>query len=172
MEDPMGNRYLTTSARIADLARQSGPRPLTVAPDNALKALLGTLAQARGTGQVYVVDAGGRLCGSLSLLTLLEQKFPLVALTADTGKKIPSRKRGCTLAREVMRLRPLHLTSETRVLDAVRIMLRERVTELPVVDERMRFLDELTAAQILAALPGQSMGEAPIPTGILASVPA
>jgi CBS domain-containing protein len=62
-----------------------------------------------------------------------------------------------------MRLRPLYVTRDTRLVDAVRILLRERVTELAVVDERMRFLGELTAARLLAAVEDPASEEAPAP---------
>lgn len=161
----MSTSPTTDCKKIADLTKRGRSRSLVAAPQDTLEELLATLAEHQGMGQVYVVDQEGRLCGSVSPLNLLQQRFPLVALAAESDCRGSTRRRSSGVAGDVMRLRPLYVTRSTSVVEAVRIMLREHVTELPVVDERMRFVGRLTAVQVLAALSEQKSAEAPDPSG-------
>lgn len=115
-----------------------------------MRAMVGAMLEAGVSRHLYVVDGQGRLCGSLSVLTALEQLTALqIAETHGHSAKDrapgPDRPR----VRDIMDLRPRYVTRDTPLPEAVQMMLRERLTELPVVDRRMHLLGELRALDIL-----------------------
>jgi arabinose-5-phosphate isomerase len=78
--------------------------------------------RGRRTGAVVLTDALGRLCGLFTdsdLARLFEQR-------RDAALDRP--------IREVMTAAPLTVTQGTRVADAVEILRRHKISELPVVD--------------------------------------
>ena len=136
--------------QVKDLTWDMPPEGMTVSPDASLDDLLDMLDDAQGMRQVYVVDGDGRLCGSISTLSLLARSFPLVTQSGAASERLGVRGAWPAKVRELMKLRPLHVTAETRLSDAVRLMLRERVSELPVVDGRMRLLGEIGTRDLLS----------------------
>jgi arabinose-5-phosphate isomerase len=78
--------------------------------------------KGRRTGAVMLTDAGGRLCGLFTdsdLARLFEER-------RDAALDRPMR--------EVMTPQPITVAVGTRVIDAVEILHRRKISELPVVD--------------------------------------
>jgi CBS domain-containing protein len=147
--DKMTDNHSMSSLHISDLAWRTSQGEMTVSPDASVDDLLAMLDDVLGMRQVYVVDKDGRLCGTISTLDLLAQSFPIANSASDVRIRLGLDGGASACARDLMKLRPLHVTTATRLTDAVRIMLRERVTELPVVDGRMQLLGEIGTRDML-----------------------
>jgi arabinose-5-phosphate isomerase len=79
--------------------------------------------RGRRTGAVMLLDQGGRLCGLFT--------------DSDLARLIEAR-RDSALDRpiaEVMTAEPLTVSASARVLEAVEILKRHKISELPVVDD-------------------------------------
>jgi arabinose-5-phosphate isomerase len=104
-------------------------------------------AQRRGrrTGAVMLVDTGGRLCGLFTdsdLARLFEQRRDS-ALDRSIA--------------EVMTPNPLMIRQGSRVLDAVVVLRRHRISELPVVDGSGRPVGLLDVTDVIGLLPPEEV---------------
>jgi Mg/Co/Ni transporter MgtE len=116
-------------------------KPAVVRPDASLQDLLEVVAGKDCTTQVYVVNEEGKLCGTVPLDRLVAQLFPLQGITEDWSMDMREGPRfGVASVQEIMDLKPRYVTRSTPVGEMARSMMRERVTELPVVDDRMVLL--------------------------------
>jgi arabinose-5-phosphate isomerase len=99
--------------------------------------------RGRRTGAVMLVDEAGRLCGLFTdsdLARLFEQR------------------RDATLDRpicEVMTPNPMTVAQGTRVADAVEILRRQRISELPVIDAAGTPVGLLDITDVLGLLPAE-----------------
>jgi len=146
------------SGRKNPLKKLARP-PLTIGADAGLKALIDALLNAGVSRHLYVVDPQGRLCGSVSVLALLEQ----MSLNPGLGNGKPGRQpdpNQRVRVRDIMDLRPRYATRDTPLAEAIQIMVRERLTELPVVDRHLRLTGEVRALDLLR---NQNPPEAPPP---------
>jgi arabinose-5-phosphate isomerase len=97
--------------------------------------------RGRRTGAVMLTDAEGRLCGFFTdsdLARLFEQR-------RDGALDRP--------IREVMTPQPLTVPPGTRVADAVEILRRHKISELPVVDADGRPVGLLDITDLIGLLP-------------------
>jgi arabinose-5-phosphate isomerase len=98
---------------------------LRLAPCEATVREVFAAARSRGrrTGAVILTDAAGRLCGLFTdsdLARLFEQR-------RDAALDRP--------IREVMTPQPITVTTGTRLVEAVELLCRHKISELPVVDQ-------------------------------------
>jgi arabinose-5-phosphate isomerase len=97
--------------------------------------------KGRRTGAVILTDAAGRLCGLFTdsdLARLFEQR-------RDTALDRP--------IREVMTPQPITVEVGTRVADAVEILHRRKISELPVVDGVGRPLGLIDITDVIGLVP-------------------
>jgi CBS domain-containing protein len=78
-----------------------------------------------GVRQILVVDEKGRLAGLVSYRALLR----VVA-----SGRLDELERGVAV-RDVMEVPPLRFTPATPLLDAIRMMMKERISAAPVLEE-------------------------------------
>jgi CBS-domain-containing membrane protein len=137
---------------LADAWTLGARPPPVVDPETPLPELVERLAEGALPDHLFVVNADGRLCGTLDAADLVAALFPLHTLEEEQGRGRAERARfRPTRVREVMDLRPRYVTPATRVGELVRLIIRHRVTELPVVDQRMRLLGRIGARDLFAA---------------------
>ncbi len=99
----------------------------------------------RRTGAVMLTDAAGRLCGLFTdsdLARLFEQR-------RDAALDRP--------VREVMTADPLTVPPGTLVADAVEILRRHKISELPVVDAAGRPAGLLDITDLLGLVPAEDV---------------
>jgi arabinose-5-phosphate isomerase len=101
--------------------------------------------RGRRTGAVILVDTAGRLCGLFTdsdLARLFEQRRDS-ALDRSIA--------------EVMTPNPLTVRQGSRVLDAVEVLRRHRISELPVVDGSGRPIGLLDITDVIGLLPPEEV---------------
>jgi arabinose-5-phosphate isomerase len=137
----LGRKLLKVDA----VMRRAGD--LRLAPAAATVREVFTQVQRRGrrTGAVMLTDADGRLCGLFTdsdLARLFEQK------------------RDETLDRsicEVMTRNPITVTKGTRVADAVDVLCRHKISELPVIDDEGRPAGLLDITDLIGLLSAEQV---------------
>ncbi len=128
-----------------DAAMRAGSE-LRVAPatDTVRSVFARARQRGRRTGAVMLIDADGRLCGLFT--------------DSDLARLIESR-RDEALDRpiaEVMTRDPLTAALGTRVLDAVEVLRRHKISELPVVDAAGRPVGLLDVTDLIGAFPAEA----------------
>jgi arabinose-5-phosphate isomerase len=122
-------------------------RELRLAPCDASVREVFAQGRRRGrrTGAVMLTDAAGRLCGLFTdsdLARLFEQR-------RDGALDRP--------IREVMTTDPLTVPQGSRVADAVELLRRHKISELPVVDAQGRPVGLLDITDLIGLVPAEEV---------------
>jgi arabinose-5-phosphate isomerase len=136
----LGRKLLKVEA-----AMRSGEE-LRLAPASTTVREVFSQAKRRGrrTGAVMLTDADGRLCGLFTdsdLARLFEQR-------RDAALDRP--------IHEVMTPQPLTVPQGTRVADAVAVLRRAKISELPIVDADGRPIGLLDITDVIGLLPASA----------------
>lgn len=145
----MDKRNALNDMRVDDVWTLVEENPSVIGADEPLVNLLDKVARQGSRDTIYVVTKSRRLCGTVSVRSLLSQLFPLQAIGQDADGARPSRF-GAVSVGEVMNLKPRFVTRNTRLSEMARIMMRDRVNELPVVDERLRLHGEVSIRELFS----------------------
>lgn len=131
--------------KVEALMRTGGDLRVAAATDTVREVFARLRRRGRRTGAVMLVDAGGRLCGLFTdsdLARLFEQR-------RDAALDRP--------VAEVMTRDPLVVAQGSRILDAVDILRRNRISELPVVDSLGRPIGLLDITDVISLLPAEEV---------------
>jgi arabinose-5-phosphate isomerase len=112
--------------KVEAVMRRGDELRLANCEDSVREVLTNARRKGRRTGAVMLTDAAGRLCGIFTdsdLARLFEQR-------RDAALDRP--------IREVMTPEPIRVPAGTRVADAVDILRRRKISELPVIDNADR----------------------------------
>ncbi len=137
----LGRKLLNVDA----LMRRGDDLRLASATDTVREVFAQVRRRGRRTGAIMLVDAMGRLCGLFTdsdLARLFEQRHD-VALDRSIA--------------EVMTPDPLTVPLGSRVLDAVEILRRHHISELPVVDAAGRPIGLLDITDVIGLLPAEEV---------------
>ena len=119
------------------------PDPLTVAGSEPFERLLTVMSRDRSPRLACVVDETGRLVGVVTSFDLLRSClggtgfFRLFAGEQEDMNRAVLRGCGLT-AGDMMTKRPKSLRQDDSAIDAVRLIVSERIGSLPVTDEAGR----------------------------------
>jgi acetoin utilization protein AcuB len=101
---------------------------------------------------LLVVEAG-RLCGVISDRDLLRALSPYVGTRSETARDAATLKKR---VHQIMTRRPVTLSPEATVADAVKLFLEHRVSCIPVVDEAFRPVGILSWRDVLKSWPASA----------------
>jgi arabinose-5-phosphate isomerase len=130
-------------SRVESVMRQEGELRVAAATETVRQVFAHSRLRGRRTGAVMLVDAEGRLEG--------------IFTDSDLARLIEGR-RDQALDRpvaEVMTAGPKTVRVGTRVLEAVDILRRHKISELPVVDEDGRPVGMLDITDLIGLLPAE-----------------
>ena len=135
----LGRKLLKVEAAM----RQGAELRIAPATDTVRAVFAKARHRGRRTGAVMLIDADGRLCGLFT--------------DSDLARVIEAR-RDQALDRpiaEVMTRDPLTAAVGSRVLDAVDLLRRHKISELPVVDADGRPVGLLDVTDLIGAFPAE-----------------
>jgi len=127
--------------KVETLMRHGEELRLAACEDSVRQVFAGARRRGRRTGAVMLTDGEGRLCGFFTdsdLARLFEQR-------RDSALDRP--------IREVMTPQPLTVRQGTRVADALEILRRHKISELPVVDAEGRPVGLLDITDLIGMMP-------------------
>lgn len=145
----MHKRNVLREMCVGDVWKLVEEKPTIILADEPLVKVLKKIVKRGLRDTVYVVTKSQRLCGTVSMRALLTQLFPLQAVGEDGGAGARFHFGAVTVG-EIMNLKPRYVTTATPLSEMARIMMRERVNELAVVDERMRLRGEVNVAELFS----------------------
>jgi arabinose-5-phosphate isomerase len=137
----LGRRLL----RVDALMRRGADLRVAFARETVREVFARVRRRGRRTGAIMLTDEDGRLCGLFTdsdLARLFEQR-------RDDALDKP--------ISDVMTVRPLTVTQETRVADAVEILRRHHISELPVLDSTGRPAGLLDITDVLGFIPAEEV---------------
>ena len=127
--------------KVEAVMRQGEELRLASCESTVRQVFAGARRRGRRTGAVILTDKDGRLCGFFTdsdLARLFEQR-------RDSALDRP--------IREVMTPEPITVEQGTRVADAVELLRRHKISELPVVDGQRRPIGLLDITDLIGILP-------------------
>jgi CBS domain-containing protein len=115
------------------------------------------MSESAATGKdihnIYVIDKQKRLIGSISAKQLIEYIFPMTAISEHSRNSglgwTPRVNAG--VAGDIMNKVPVSLKDTDSLATAARLLMREGVSELPVVDDHMHLIGVFTLKELIAA---------------------
>lgn len=137
--------------RVEEVMR-TGDEMRQASEGDSVRSVFARVRQSgRRTGAVVLLDAAGKLAGLFT--------------DSDLARLIESRRDGAIdrPIREVMTRRPFTVSVGTRVPEAVDLMQRHRISELPVVDAEQRPVGLLDITDLLALMAGAAVRPVPAP---------
>ena len=142
---------LLKNLHVKDIMNLRVSEPATAGPDDSIDFLLARIVEDPKTRHVYVVDDDERLIGSVRLNNIIEYLFPYTTLEEQDGRSAIHFLyiRGANRVKEIMNLYPVCVEKETPLIDMIRIMTKEKVNELPVVDHDKRIIGEVNVLEVI-----------------------
>ena len=137
--------------RVKDISNLIVRNPTTVRGDCSLDELLVKILEDKRTRHAYVVDEKGRLLGSIRLSNLVARLFPYGTI-ADRGDAIILNFRplfDANTVEEFMNEDPRSVDEETPITEVATIMAGEKMSELPVVDDKKHVIGEVNILEIV-----------------------
>ena len=136
--------------KVADVYETMVGKPALVYENALLKDAVEAMTLNHISRKVYVIDPGGKLLGMISLETLLKQVGYRVGVR-ETGV-ISFLKFVTGIFKENVTEfmeKPVTITNEHKVLDALKKMVEYHLNDLPVIDENGKIIGELNSLEIL-----------------------
>ncbi len=128
-------------------------KPALVTPDSSIEDMMRAVIEDTRSRHAYVVDADGRLIGAVRVNNIIQYLFPsTVLLEIDGSPRVSSflEYSNATKVKDIMNTRPKHVYETTTLSKMVRIMMEEKINELPVVDRAMKVIGEVNLLEIIA----------------------
>jgi arabinose-5-phosphate isomerase len=144
----LGRRLL----KVESVMRQGSELRIASANETVRSVFARSRHTGRRTGAVMLVDDDGRLCGLFTDSDLAR----LIEARRDAALDRP--------IREVMTAKPITIPLGVRVGDAVELLRRHRISELPVVDSNGKPAGLLDITDLIGVAPAESADAAPAPT--------
>ncbi len=149
----MDKRSLLNALTVENIWELVVDNPTSIGPDASLPELLEAVVEDTRTRHVYVVDEQRQLIGVVRLTTVTGLLFPKqvmgsVKLDFHLFRHV---NLGGKTVREVMNTKPRSVRPDTQLDEVARILLRERITELPVVDAHNKLIGQVNMYEIVKA---------------------
>lgn len=137
--------------KVEDVYEIMVGKPAILREDAQLKDAVEAITQDLISRKVYIVDAEGILIGMISIETLLRhvgyrvgvREVGVISFFKFLGGVF---KENVT---EIMEKKPVTVTNNHKVLDALRLMVEHHLNDLPVIDDEGKIIGELNSLEIL-----------------------
>jgi len=126
-------------------------KPCVVGPDDPIDALLAAILEDFRTRHAYVADNDNRLLASVRMNSLVELLFPYVAMSDYSNDVIAHGLSviGAKTVKDIANFDPFLVEESTSLGDVARILMKEKINELPVVDKEKHIIGQVNFYEIL-----------------------
>ena len=139
--------------KVKDIRHLLVEDPATTRPTAPLREVLEEMDKDLRTRHVYVVDDEGRLLGTVRMGSVVEYLFPFDAViekgSTIYGSTVP--RLSAKTAADLMHTPAVRVTEETSLGEMARLLIREAINELPVVDENDRLIGQVNVYETVKA---------------------
>ena len=123
-------------------------RVVSVEPDDSLEAVKQIFDSVK-FHHLLVVEKGKKLCGVISDRDLLRALSPYVGTLSENARDTATlRKR----VHQIMTRKPIALSPEATVTDAVNVFLEHRVSCIPIVDQDFKAVGIISWRDVMKTL--------------------
>ncbi len=150
----MDTREKLATTKVRDVRNLLVKVPTTVKASASTTEVLESIIADTRTRHVYVVDDSNRLIGSIRLNDVVNFLFPWVAAFEDRYSSDVleyDKMFGAKTAEDIMRTDPLYVYETDSLEDVAKVMMENKINELPVVDGRGALIGQINMYEIIEA---------------------
>jgi Mg/Co/Ni transporter MgtE len=105
------------------------------------------------TRHVYVVDEDNKLIGSVRMNSIVQYLFPMGAVLSAGVFSADHLKVNLfsTKVSDIMKKDPFSVKEESELASVAVIMIKEKINELPVVDDDMKLIGQVNVYEMIEA---------------------
>jgi len=141
-----------SKVKVKDIMHLIVKKSTTISKDSSLDQLLSKILEDTTSRHVYVVNEGNKLIGSVRLNNTIKYLFPAISLQENTDVfEIGSYMEysNAQKVEDIMNTVCSYAFDDSMISDVIRIMIREKTNELPVVDKEFRVIGEINVLEII-----------------------
>lgn len=144
---------MISDLKVKDAYQLLVEKPSTVTAGASLEEVLRAIVADHKTRHVYVVNKDGGLIGSIKLSGVIEYMFPesLFDTAIDINRESLVHFKKSLVAMDIMNRTPSYVTTEASLQEAVEIMKKRNIGELPVVDSQNRLIGEINILEVITS---------------------
>lgn len=149
----MKKKLVLADMTVAAVRKFFVENPSMVHADTSIDELLKKINKDPRTRHVYVVDDDNRLIGSVRMNTVVKYLFPMTSIVESVGNvgDEPFLAFGARTAKNIMNMNPFFVHETTSLAEMASILMREKINELPVVDEQMHIIGQVNMYEVIKA---------------------
>ena len=149
----MNETIRLTDLKVKDIRHLLVEDPATIDPGASLLEVLEEMEKDLRTRHVYVVDGQGKLLGTVRMGSVVQFLFPFDAVIELDNSLYESYvpRLDAKTAADLMHTPAVRVTEETSLGDMARLLIREAINELPVVDENERLIGQVNVYETIKA---------------------
>jgi len=139
--------------KVADIQHLVVDEPSVLGPDASVDELLSAMLADLRTRSVYVVDDERRLLGCVRMDRVVDRLFPLEAIVSHSFEA-SLRNASALNAKRVRDLMVKGVTAvheSTSLADVAKILMKEKVQEVAVVDQDGKLVGEVNVYELIKA---------------------
>jgi CBS domain-containing protein len=151
--DSMNASIRLSDMKVKDIRHLLVENPAKIGPSASLREVMEEMERDLRTRHVYVVEDDGRLRGTVHMGSVVEYLFPFDAVIEHTTPLYASYvpHLGAKTAADLMHSPAVRVTEETTLGEMARLLIREAINELPVVDEQERLIGQVNVYETIKA---------------------
>ncbi|HHE37056.1 MAG TPA: CBS domain-containing protein [Candidatus Cloacimonetes bacterium] len=138
--------------KVRDIDQLIIENPSVIDENSSLIDLLREIIKDTRSRHVYVVNKKNKLIGSVRLNNTIQYMFPATSLLQERENlQISSFMlySSAKTVKDIMTTNPSYVFEDTLLLEMIRIMIREKVNELPVVDKQHQVIGEVNFLEVI-----------------------
>ena len=149
----MNDEIRLADLKVRDIRHLLVEDPATVKPSTLLREVIQEMEKDLRTRHVYVLDDSGRLLGTVRMGSVVEYLFPFNAMigiqTPLYDSYVPHLE--AKTAADLMHSPAVKVNEETTLGEMARLLMREAINELPVVDENDQLIGQVNMYEVIKA---------------------
>lgn len=149
----MHKERVLSNKRVADVRNLLVKKASVIDLNSPIDDLLKLYLREPRTRHIYAVDENERLIGTLRMNKIVELLFPYTALSAKCNEVLSGWLPivGAQTVKDIMNPSPFWVFEETSLAEVAKIFMREKINELPVVDDDLRVIGQINVFEIIDA---------------------
>ncbi len=157
----MDKELLLGKKKVKDVQELLVKHPTVVRADDDLDSVCASVVSDPKTRHVYVVDDDNKLLGTIRMNKMVEYLFPYTALVEQATKVLKGKATGAddTHASDVMDDSLLFVKESTSLSEVAKIFMRQKINELPVVDDNMVITGQINFYEIILGYLNDKKGD-------------
>jgi len=149
----MKRRMQLGNMKVKEVQHLLVENPSVIKEDATIEQVLAKINEDPRTRHVYVVDNCNKLIGSVRMNTVVKDLFPITAIVdgLDDVSHDCFVSFGVKTVNSIMNEKPLFVKGETLLSEMAKILMHEKINELPVVDDEMKVIGQVNVYEVIKA---------------------